>query len=176
MSSYLFVELDTTKPEISIYAPRYTTEDITNVITIESNEELSEYQDIYIIDSVGERHDYTFEKESGNQYVGRVRFNTLPLGIATIHARLKDEVGNISDLALSAIEIKKAITLLSLKINEFESIIHVVKPISTTDIELIDRSSLIESNIKSKDIDLSIISNTIDINSYDSKEEDEVYG
>lgn len=178
MSSYVLIDLDTTKPEISIYAPRYTTEEITNVITIEANEALSTYQEIYIIDSAGQRHDYTFEKESDNNFVGRIRFNNLPLGIAIIHARVTDEVDNVSDLALSAIEIKKAITLLSLEINEFNRVIHSTNPNPITEMELTDISisSLVKSTVTSKDIDVSITTNNIDIRSYDSKEEDEVYG
>jgi len=176
MSSYLLIDLDTTKPEIFIYAPRYTTEEITNVITIEANEALSTYQEIYVIDSAGQRHDYTFEKESDNNFVGRIRFNNLPLGIAIIHARVTDEVDNVSDLALSAIDIKKSITLLSLEISEFDRVIDSINPMPTTHIELIDRNSIIESKIASKHVSISINTNKIDIKSYDNKEKDEVYG
>lgn len=176
MSSYLLIDLDTTKPEVSIYAPRYTTEDISNTITIEANESLSAYQDIYVVDSEGRRHNYTFEKESDNIFIGKIRFNNLPLGIATIYARVTDEVDNVSDLALSTIEIKKAITLLSLEIADFSKDVYLSKPISVADIDIADRATVIESSLLSNDIEVSIINNNLNTRDYDSLEKDEVFG
>lgn len=175
MTSYIQIELDTTKPEISLYAPRYTTEDITNVITIEADEALSSYQEVYVIDSVGNRHDYTFEKESSHQYVGRVRFNTLPLGICTIYARMKDDVDNTSDLASASIELKKSITLLSLEIKETVNLIDTVNPLSSK-INVVDsESNPIKTGIDNQNINSTTSTFKIEIEDFDSKEKDEVF-
>jgi hypothetical protein len=109
MASYMVLTIDTKNPTVEIYAPSYTTKDVMNTITIEADEPIANYQDIYVIDSSNQRHDYTFEKVSDNQYVGRVRFNTMPLGVATIYARVKDEVENYSNIAMKTFEIKDSI-------------------------------------------------------------------
>lgn len=118
--SYVVLEIDTTNPTVSIYAPNYTTQDVVNTITIEANEPVSDYQDIYLIDSLDNRHDYTFSKESDNQYVGRVRFNNLPLGVHTLYARLKDEVDNYSNVAIKSIEIKESLNKGEISISDRE--------------------------------------------------------
>jgi hypothetical protein len=155
MPSYVTLELDTTSPTIEIFAPKYTTETITNVITIESNEKLAKYQDIYVIDSKGVRHDYTFEKDSDNTYVGIIRFNNYPIGIATIYARMKDEVDNFSNVATSSIEIKEGLTLLSLEIKD-----------SVRELELKD-------TVRSVEVDERTM--RIEIEDFDNYEDNEVF-
>lgn len=118
MSSYLIIDFDTTSPQIEILAPRYTTKDIVNEIVIEANETLSNFQEVYVTDSNGIQHDYTFLQQQDDQFVGQIRFNDFPFGIATIHARVKDEVDNYSDLVYKTIEIKESFTSLNLKIND----------------------------------------------------------
>lgn len=115
--SYLLLELDTTPPEIEIIAPRYTTHDITNEITITANEPLSSFQEIYTIDSQGNRFNHTF-KHNGNEFIGSIRFNELSFGVATIYAQLKDEVGNPSALVSKPIEIKESLSRLNLSISD----------------------------------------------------------
>lgn len=107
--SYVVINIDTTNPTISIYAPNYTTQDVVNTITIEADEPIADYQEIYLIDSLSNRYDYTFAKEADNQYVGRIRFNNLPLGVHTMYARVKDEVNNFSNIAVKQIEIKESL-------------------------------------------------------------------
>lgn len=118
MSSYIMLEIDTTQPNIEIYAPSYTTTDIVNEITINSDEALSDYQEIYAIDGNGVRHDYTFQKKSGNQLIGYAKFSGCPLGIVTLYARVKDEVDNISNLISKTINIASSVTLLTLDISD----------------------------------------------------------
>lgn len=118
MSSYVILELDTTAPHIDIYAPSYTTSSALNIITIEADETLAEYQDIYVIDNKGNRHDFTFNRDSDNQYVGAVRFNTMPLGIVQIYARMKDEVDNFSNVASATIEIKNTLQSATAKVSD----------------------------------------------------------
>jgi hypothetical protein len=121
MSSYVILELDTTPPIIEMYAPRYTTSDTVNVITIESNESLAEYQDIYVIDANGDRHDFTFYRESNTEYVGAVRFNNIPTGIVEIFARMKDDVDNFSNVVSATIEVKNTLQSAVGKASDSES-------------------------------------------------------
>ena len=67
--SYIYLTLDTTPPELSIFVPSYTTKTALTPIRIQSNESLSTYQEIYIIDALGNRHDLTFAHED-NLLVG----------------------------------------------------------------------------------------------------------
>ena len=114
MASYIVIEFDRTAPEIEMFAPSYTTNEITTVITIEANESMSSYQEFYAIDNLGNRHIYTFHQEDPNTYIGRIRFNTVPLGLVNLYARVKDEVDNISDVAMATIEVKEHNQLLKL--------------------------------------------------------------
>lgn len=117
-SSCVFIELDTTSPQIAIYAPRYTTQDIVNEIVIEANEALADYQDVYAVDSGGVRHEYTFEQAQPQQFVGLIRFNDFPLGIATIYARLKDDVDNYSETVSATLLVKESTPSLNLEISD----------------------------------------------------------
>jgi hypothetical protein len=155
MSSYITIELDTTSPKVEVFAPKYTTDDIINTITVEASEKLANYQDIYVIDSNGVRHDYTFERDSDTTFVGVIRFVNYPLGIATIYARMKDEVDNFSNVASTSVEIKEGLTLLSLEISD-----------SVRDVSLRDLDMDIEINDKSM---------RIEIEDFDSYDKDEVF-
>ena len=114
MSSYVYLELDRTPPIIEIYAPSYTTKDLVNEIIIQSNEKSSLSQnEIYAIDSNGDRHEYTFDyMDDINQFVGLIKFSNFPVGIATIYARVRDEVGNMSNRVSKSINIKESLTML----------------------------------------------------------------
>jgi hypothetical protein len=119
MASYVLIQLDITKPTIEISIPRYTTRDIVNEITISSNENLSNYQDIYIIDSVGNKHQLSFQKsEDGKEFVGMIKFEGYPYGMSTIYARLKDEVDNISDVKSVSFEIKESLNRIFVTSND----------------------------------------------------------
>ena len=98
MSSYFTLEFDSTSPQLTITMPIRTIPQNVVEIEIKSNEVLATYQDIYIIDAVGTRHDYIFNKLDDYTYYGLVDFQTYPLGIATLYVRLKDEVFNESEL------------------------------------------------------------------------------
>lgn len=117
ISSYVLIELDTTPPKIDIYAPRYTTRSFENLITIESNDILDSFQEIYVIDSLGNRHDYTFLRQERRLF-GTVKFNSLPLGTVTLFAKIKDDVGNESVLYQTRIELKENLSTLKLETSE----------------------------------------------------------
>lgn len=139
--NYIIIEFDTTRPDIAVYAPTYTNNETVNVITVESNERLSSFQEFYGIDSAGIRHDYTFEY-AGTRYVGRLRFNDVPLGHVTLYARIEDEVGNRSDVASKTLNVVQYVPMLNAETNissrtaaaslrtlaSVESVIHSIQP------------------------------------------------
>ncbi|MFZ7103345.1 MAG: hypothetical protein ACOWWO_11920 [Peptococcaceae bacterium] len=97
MSSYFTLELDTTSPSLEIFAPDYTMKDTETEIRITANENLSTFQEIYIIDSLGQRHDHIFAYQ-GNVFAGILNFNNFPSGPATIYAYLKDDLYNLASI------------------------------------------------------------------------------
>jgi hypothetical protein len=110
LSSYIYLTLDTTPPEIDIFTPNYTTNSARTEITVTSNEPLAQWQDVYIIDSLGRRHDVVFRND-GDELVGEIIFDGYPLGISTVYARVMDEVGNKSALASKSFNIVSSETL-----------------------------------------------------------------
>lgn len=161
-SSCVFIELDTTSPQIAVYAPRYTTADIVNEIVIEANESLSEYQDIYAIDSVGVRHDYTFQRVADDQFVGLIRFNDFPLGITTIYARLKDDVDNFSETVQATLLVKESTPSLKLGIRDSQRAITVNSRIRLHDVSETIRNTRADDKVK-RHITLSDRKRTVDI-------------
>lgn len=116
MSSFIYIEFDTTSPEVDIYIPLHTTVKSILDITIESNEDISDFQEIYIVDCDGVRHDYTFQREGGALLVGIVNFINYPIGLATVYARLKDEVNNVSNLVSKSIMVRESTTIFRLEV------------------------------------------------------------
>lgn len=104
MPSYFTLTLDTTPPIVTIYSPQYTVQDIATEIVVQANEPLANWQDIYIVDSLGVRHDETFLYQ-GDKFVGQVSLNGYPQGISILHVRVMDEVYNKSALYTQAIHI-----------------------------------------------------------------------
>ena len=118
MSSFIFIELDTKSPEIEIYAPSYTTSSMSNRIIVESDENLSDFQNIYVIDSANNKTNYTFSKSDNKTLTGIISFTNASLGIATIYVEVEDDVGNKSEIFNKRINIKDSISLLSLEIED----------------------------------------------------------
>lgn len=144
-SSYVYIELDTTKPQIEIYAPQYTTQDIVNQITIEANEKISDHHEVWIIDSNGVRHDYVFSKIRDSQLTGLIRLNNLPIGISTIYAKVSDDVGNVSDIASHSFMIKESLSKLFVKVKD-----------SVARIKLSDKSTGIKIKVSDKSMRMKI--------------------
>lgn len=153
MSSFIYIEFDRTPPEVEIYAPSYTTRELVNEITIEANEHIADdHHEIYVIDSNGDRHDYTFEKELDNRFVGFIKFSNFPMGIATIYARMKDDVDNFSNLVDKSIEIKENLTLLQLSMRDYQREINVND--YDRNINIIDTARRVDINMKDKEVSL----------------------
>jgi len=105
MASYLTLMLDTTEPDIELLLPSYTTQQSNTEITIIANETLAESgHDIYIIDSRGIRTDLTLTY-NGNELVGLIDFGSFPMGMATVYARVLDEVHNLSGIVSKSIRV-----------------------------------------------------------------------
>jgi len=107
MANFFKVELDTTPPSVSITAPSYTIPHIDTEIIISSDEPLDNYQEFFIVDSAGNRHDVIFDYR-GDSFRGVIDFWDYALGIATVYARVRDEVHNLSEIVMATIDIKKA--------------------------------------------------------------------
>lgn len=142
MSSIVYIELDTKSPNLEIYAPSYTTTDLDNTIILESDESLSDFQEIYLIDSEGARYDYTFNKEKDNMLVGKINFTTFPIGVATLYARVKDDVENVSELISKSIDIKEFLSLLILEIKHKSMSLDINE--KTANIDTGSRTAIIE--------------------------------
>lgn len=96
--------LDTTGPHIEVTGPAYSTSQSMVEILITSNEELGVYQDFYLLDSKGNRHDVIFNHQ-GDHFIGQLSFNDYPLGMATLFATVEDTVLNRSNQATHTIKI-----------------------------------------------------------------------
>lgn len=106
MSSYFTLELDTTPPKIELFGMNYTTKGADYDIEIRSSEPLMLWQDIYIIDSSGSRIDVILAfSEDRTALRGTVAFRDVKAGLASIYAQLKDEVGNLSNLAVLMVNV-----------------------------------------------------------------------
>ena len=100
--NYFILELDTTSPVIEIECPDYTTKREPLPIIIQANEALDSWHDVFIIDSQGTRHDVILTL-NGDKLEGFISFNDVHNGVATIFARTRDEVFNVSNIAQKSI-------------------------------------------------------------------------
>jgi hypothetical protein len=117
LASFIKLALDISPPKVEILSPNYTTTQAKTEIRVSCNEVLDTWQDIYIIDSLGNRHDLTFRYEE-NEFVGVLYFTDYPYGIATIYAQVRDDVYNKSALLSKTINIVGSETL-TLKISDY---------------------------------------------------------
>lgn len=98
MNDHFLLDLDTTAPNVEIYAPYFTTPNATAYIFVEADEPLDNWQEIYTIDSAGTRRDYTFHFDGNSQFTGEISMIDYPEGNVTICARVRDTVHNTSHL------------------------------------------------------------------------------
>lgn len=110
MASFIKLALDISPPKVEILSPNYTTTTAKTEIRVSCNEVLDTWQDIYIVDSLGNRHDLTFRYDN-NEFVGELYFNDYPYGISTIYAQVRDDVYNKSALVSKTINIVGSETL-----------------------------------------------------------------
>lgn len=168
----IILTLDTTAPIIEVVAPSYANRQNQIEIKLKANETLSsEWQEIYVIDSEGVRHDLTLKYNAElNEYAGVTIFEGYPIGVSTIYARLMDEVGNISAQVSQTIKIVEPVILnITLSERVLNSVSTSIKPISTIDIneELRNRVSVKEDTYRITTNDK--LPNTVTINSKEVK-------
>lgn len=144
MPSFFLLELDTTAPTISIALPTWTTRTTVPVI-ITSNEDLDNFQDIYMVDSQGNRFDSTF-LYLDDSFEGIVDFSSAASGRATIYARLRDTVRN---------EITAEATILVTA--EWGARLNVTSEIDTQEIVLSEKEQDLFVAEKVMDLDIEII-------------------
>lgn len=174
MEGYFTLTLDTTGPNITVYSPQYSDRTHTNEIRFISNETLMDYQDIYIIDSQGTRHDEVFSFNGIDEYIGNVVFTDYPMGIASIYGQFKDDVGNLSNIAISQINVISTFDSLVLKISmleqeadvllseyekavnidEKESIVSVVEKLDSLNIKVTEQESSVKLTEKEASVKL----------------------
>jgi hypothetical protein len=131
LANFFTLELDTTGPEIAVTAPAYTIPEIETEMTVQATEQLGTYQEFYLIDAAGARHDLIFE-HVGDAYRGVHNFSGVALGICTLYARVKDEVDNWSPLRSTTIHIRQPAPLI-LDILDFT-----IQPRSWTELRQLD--------------------------------------
>lgn len=95
MASSFEIFLDTTGPEISIYAPNYTMKNSMTDFEVKGSKRLAADHEFYFLDSTGGRHDVIFQY-SGDSFLGWVDFSQFPEGVAVFYAQVLDTVFNPS--------------------------------------------------------------------------------
>lgn len=133
MSSFIPITLDTKSPTIQIFMADNTTNQATTFVTVQADETLENYQDFYLIDSAGTRHDVPMVY-NGDHFSANIVFPTASLGTATFYAQVKDEVWNISEQISKDIEIFEA-NVLFVIVNDRE--LHKIKLTNKKQFELL---------------------------------------
>jgi hypothetical protein len=139
MAGFFTLTLDTTGPQIDIYAPPYSNRSSNNEIRIVSNELLADYQEVYVVDSQGVRHDIILSFDGNQELSGNIQFTDYPMGIATIYAMVRDDVSNNSNLASRAINIISSHDSLMLRLTLLELKSNVELSESISKVDLLDK-------------------------------------
>ena len=109
MANFFTLRLDTTGPDVEIRIPPYVLSTYDMDITVAANEELeSGYQNFYLIDSTGKRHDFTLT-HYGSYFKGRIAAGSLPLGVASIYVQVQDKVLNLSPVIYRTFQIVEGV-------------------------------------------------------------------
>ena len=110
MGNTFELTLDTTGPNIEIYGINYTVKGAQYEFTVISDSSLMLWQDVYYIDSVGQKIPLVLKME-GEKLTGITDFSQACRGIATIYVTLRDDVGNISNTAMLHVDILDSVYL-----------------------------------------------------------------
>ena len=101
MSSFLTVNLDTTKPSVEIYAPNYVATNSIMEVLIVANENLDIYQDVQMV--YGDISIPLIFSQENNKLKGLVSLHGVPEGILEISVQVRDTVYNMSDKVVKTI-------------------------------------------------------------------------
>lgn len=151
--SYFILELDTTSPEVEIYAPDYTTRETENIVTIKANEALSSQYEARVIDSDSNIHELNFLMQDESTLFGRFTLPNASLGEATLYVIVSDEVGNVTE-SVFVFEIKESVTILKQELTILSRTQEL--EIQTMKIDLMQSTMPIESTQKVRDLYLEI--------------------
>ena len=141
--------LDTTGPEIMVFAPDYTVKSTLADYEIKANERLAVNQEFYFLDGEGKRHDVIFQY-NGDSFLGWVDFGQFPEGIAVFYAQVFDELGNPSPVVTHTILIHQRAGI---------------------DVQLLDSDRRKETSSKGRETDLVASSRLLDRVESDRKQE-----
>ena len=101
MSSFLTVNLDTTKPSVEIYAPNYVATNSIMEVLIVANEDLDIYQDVQMV--YGDISIPLIFLQENNKLKGLVSLHGVPEGILEISVQVRDVVHNLSDKVVKTV-------------------------------------------------------------------------
>ena len=101
MSSFLTVNLDTTKPSVEIYAPNYVATNSIMEVLIVANEDLDIYQDIQMV--YGDISIPLIFSQENNKLKGLVSLHGVPEGMLEISVQVRDIVHNVSDKVVKTV-------------------------------------------------------------------------
>ena len=101
MSSFLTVNLDTTKPSVEIYAPNYVATNSIMEVLIVANEDLDIYQDVQMV--YGDISIPLIFSQENNKLKGLVSLHGVPEGTLEISVQVRDVVHNLSDKVVKTV-------------------------------------------------------------------------
>ena len=101
MSSFLTVNLDTTKPSVEIYAPNYVATNSIMEVLIVANEDLDIYQDVQMV--YGNISIPLIFSQENNKLKGLVSLHGVPEGTLEISVQVRDVVHNLSDKVVKTV-------------------------------------------------------------------------
>lgn len=124
MASYVLLTLDTTAPIFQIILPAYTTPTGITHITVQSNEQLSSYQNFYIIDILGNKTNLILGlSPDGTEYSTSIVLSNVAIGMATFYAQVQDTVWNMGNLQSQQFSMfKSEILMVSVSDEEFAKV------------------------------------------------------
>ena len=95
LNNYFVIELDTTPPELTLYAPQYAQYGEVIEFIVEANEKLDPYKQNAYVMFGNKRYDIVLRyNEENNEYVGLFQTNIYASETCIIYVELYDEVGN----------------------------------------------------------------------------------
>lgn len=122
MANYFSIELDTTEPTLEINTPPYIIVNNPDIITIESNEDVSDYQNIYLLDKNNIKYNLVFAKVNSKELLGTISLDNSFNGDIELFVQLEDTVGNLSELIIQKIRVFNSNGSLELKLETDERI------------------------------------------------------
>lgn len=120
MHAWFAIELDTTGPQIEVYAQSWVAVNNQLYVTVEYDDVIDEGWYISrLVDSRGNSHDIVLQNIDG-LLIGSLQILSIPPGTSTLEVRLRDTVHNLSNLVRKQIEILPS-SVLNLELDNYVS-------------------------------------------------------